>query len=102
MKPELSQSSSGPLIRGFLSRLPSDLAGSFTPEQLGAVQRAFGMRYAVSHRIDLRRTVRLPWGRFYLVFLAGRDDRAESTPWRPLALLAAMIGGTGAALVLLG
>jgi len=29
----------------------------------------------MEHAIDLRRTLRLPWGRYYLVVLAGRDRR---------------------------
>jgi hypothetical protein len=60
----------------FLARVSPEVAGSFTPEQLSAVQRAFGMRYAAMHSIDIRRTLRLPWGRFYLVLLAGRDRRS--------------------------
>ncbi|HST74341.1 MAG TPA: hypothetical protein VLJ20_03135 [Acetobacteraceae bacterium] len=62
-------------IARFLARVPREVAASFTPAQLQAVQRAFGMRYAVEHAVDLRRTWRLPWGRFYLVLLAGRDRR---------------------------
>ncbi len=63
-------------ISRFLARVPQDVAGSFTPDQLQAVQRAFGMRYVMDHAVDLRRTVRVPWGRYYLVLLAGRDRRA--------------------------
>ncbi len=64
-----------PFISRFLSRVPKEIAGSFTADQLQAVQRAFGMRYVMDHSVDMRRTVRLPWGRFYVVFLAGRDQR---------------------------
>ena len=95
----------GPFVRGFLRRLPAEVAHSFTSEQLRAVQRAIGMRYAMEHLVDLRRTVRLPWGRFYVVVLAGRDDRAEaSTPraFARYAAAAAAVGAGGAALMLLG
>jgi hypothetical protein len=61
----------------FLGRMPAELAASFTPDQLAAVQRAFGMRYAMDHALDVRRSVILPWGRFYLVLLGGRDRRNE-------------------------
>jgi hypothetical protein len=61
----------------FLARIPADLANSFTPDQLAAIQRAFGTRYAMEHTVDVRRTVTLPWGRFYLVLLGGRDRRRE-------------------------
>lgn len=57
----------------FLARVPRDVAGTFTPEQLAAVQGAFGMRFTVDHALDVRRSVRLPWGRFYLVLLCGRE-----------------------------
>ncbi len=62
-------------IARFLARVPREVAGTFTPEQLRAVQRAFGMRYVMQHAVDLRRTLRFPWGRYYLVLLAGRDQR---------------------------
>lgn len=57
----------------FLARVPRDVAGTFTPEQLAAVQRAFGMRFTVDHALDIRWSLRLPWGRFYLVLLFGRE-----------------------------
>ena len=65
-----------PFISRFLARAPKEVAASFTSDQLQAVQRAFGMRYVMDHAIDVRRTLRLPWGRFYFVLLAGRDQRA--------------------------
>lgn len=57
----------------FLARVPREVAGTFTPEQLAAVQHAFGMRFTVAHALDIRRSLRLPWGRFYLVLLFGRE-----------------------------
>lgn len=60
----------------FLSRVPQSVRESFTSDQLAAVQLAFGMRYAMDHAVDVRRTLRLPWGRYYLVVLIGRDWRA--------------------------
>ncbi len=64
----------------FLARLPPALARSFSAEQLEAIHHAFGMRYRMDHAIDLRRTLSLPWGRFYVVFLAGPDHRRDRTP----------------------
>jgi hypothetical protein len=64
-------------IGRFLARVPPEVAATFSPDQLAAVQRAFGMRYAVEHAIDLRRSVSMPWGRYYLVLLAGRDRPSE-------------------------
>ena len=62
-------------IARFLARIPRETAASFTHEQLQAIQHAFGMRYAMEHSVDIRRRLRLPWGRYYLVLLAGRDCR---------------------------
>jgi hypothetical protein len=62
-------------IARFLARVPPDVAGNFTPDQLIAIRRAFGMRYEMAHLLDIRRYLRLPWGRFYLVVLFGRDYR---------------------------
>jgi hypothetical protein len=61
----------------FLARVPQDVAATFTPEQLRAVRAAFGMRYVADHAIDARGLVNLPWGRFYVVFLAGREARRD-------------------------
>lgn len=79
----------------FLGRLPPDVAASFTPEQLAALQLAFGMRYAMEHAVDVRRTVTLPWGRFYLVLLGGRDRRCVA-PGRVLAAVTRTVAGCAA------
>jgi hypothetical protein len=60
-----------------LSRVPPDVAASFTADQVDALRLAFGMRYGEEHLLDIRRIVHLPFGRFYLVLLAGRDWRRE-------------------------
>ena len=104
MNPAPSRIQQQPFIRSFLRRVPAEVAASFTTDQLAAVQRMFGMRYAMEHLLDLRRTVRLPWGRFYLVVLAGRDDRQDAPGWAgyaPLAAVAAAVGVAGAAAMLL-
>ena len=78
--PETTSLERNPFTDRFLARMPGDIATTFTAEQLAAVQMAFGMRYAVNHGIDFRRTLSLPWGRFYLVLLCGRDWRREGGP----------------------
>jgi hypothetical protein len=67
-----------PFTESFLARMPNDVASSFTPDQLAVVQMAFGMRYKVDHGVDFRRTLSLPWGRYYFILLGGRDWRRES------------------------
>ena len=64
-----------PFLTRFLARMPAETRASFTPAQLDAVRRAFGMRHTGGHAIDWRRTLRLPWGRWYVVLLVGRDRR---------------------------
>jgi hypothetical protein len=59
----------------FLQRLPLQVAQSFTPEQLLAIELHFGMRYRVRHRIDWRTRIGLPFAKFYVVLLAGREHR---------------------------
>src|SRR5271157_1166070 len=76
-------------IKRFLSRLPPDAANSFSAAQLAAVQRAFGMRYAVDHAVDMRRSIRLPWGRYYFILIAGRDRQGfERSAMRAVGVLA--------------
>jgi hypothetical protein len=62
--------------RRFLAALPPDLAATFTPQQLMGVQRCFGLRHGGRHALDLRRSFWTPFGRFYLVLLAGPERRA--------------------------
>ena len=92
------RSPSDAFIARFLARVPADLRASFTSAQLTAIQRAFGMRYTMEHALDLRRHVRLPWARYYLVVLCGRDHRprepaARHRLWRHAAALAALAAG---------
>ena len=88
-------------IRRFLARLRPDVAASFTPDQLAAVQLAFGMRYAAGHTVDLRRTMTLPWGRFYVVLLGGRDRRTQAGRGAGPAYGLAFLAGLAAWLLLL-
>jgi hypothetical protein len=64
-------------IEMFLGRLPADLAASFSPAQLDAVALHFAMRHRPRHAIDWRHRVALPFARFYVILLAGREHRAE-------------------------
>jgi hypothetical protein len=61
----------------FLARLPAALAARFDAEQLAAVELHFGMRHRMHHAIDIRRRLRLPFLRCYVVLLAGRERAAE-------------------------
>lgn len=92
------RSPSDAFIARFLARVPADLRASFSPTQLTAIQRAFGMRYTMEHALDLRRHVGLPWARYYLVVLCGRDHRPREPARRHAflhhaAALAALVVG---------
>jgi hypothetical protein len=62
-------------INRFLARLPPDVAGSFSPAQLAAISLHFGMRHRVGHAIDWRARIGLRFVKFYVVLLAGREER---------------------------
>jgi hypothetical protein len=94
-----SQLSHDPFIRRFLDGLPRGVAESFTSDQLHAVQRAFGMRYAVPHVVDLRRTVRLLRRTFYVVLLVGRERQGEAS--RPPSCLPYGVAAAALSAVLL-
>jgi hypothetical protein len=97
-----SHSPADAFIARFLARVPPDLRASFTATQLTAIQRAFGMRYTMEHALDLRRHVRLPWARYYLVVLCGRDHRpSESAHGRPRRLHAAALTALTAGIALI-
>lgn len=96
----LPPSPSDAFLDRFLTRMRPDVAASFTPDQLAAVRMAFGMRYAMDHAVDVRRTVTLPWGRFYLVLLGGRDRRTEASRGAGLYRWLALLGGVAAAVLL--
>jgi hypothetical protein len=95
MAPDLSHSSHTPFIGRFLDGMPRDVADSFTPDQLQAVQRAFGMRHATSpHAVDLRRSVGVLGRRFYVVLLMGRERTGDARPARsylPYGVAAALV-----------
>jgi hypothetical protein len=65
-------------LEPFLQRLPLQLARSFTPEQLAAIELHFAMRYKVRHAIDWRTRIGFPFAKIYFVFLAGIERRPGS------------------------
>jgi hypothetical protein len=58
-----------------LRRMPDEVARSFSPAQLRAIEHVFGMRYSAEHAIDLRHRFRCGRLAFYIVLLAGREGR---------------------------
>jgi hypothetical protein len=64
-----------PALARFLARLTPELAQSFSPAQLAAIELHFGMRHRAAHAIDWRRRLNLPFARVYVVLLAGKEER---------------------------
>jgi hypothetical protein len=64
-----------PALACFLAHLTPELAQSFSPAQLAAIELHFGMRHRAGHAIDWRRRLTLPFAQFYVVLLAGKEER---------------------------
>jgi len=81
-----------PFLEKFYSRIHPSVAQSFTPAQIAAIKLAFGARTWGAHAIDIRLSFPLFWRRFYLVLLAGREqrhpERAREGGRHPFATLA--------------
>lgn len=73
-----------PFTQGLVKRLPKDLQGSFTKEQLAALKIIFAKQSWREHPIDFRRSVGLLNWRYYFVFIAGRDIRRSRVNERPV------------------
>lgn len=73
--PNLIQQDPG--IQNLLSRMPKNVADSFSDEQLMHLKTAVGARSWGKHKVDMRGTFPLPFfkSRIYYVFLMGRNHR---------------------------
>ncbi len=56
-----------------LARMPKEISSGFTPEQLGALDRALDFNNPIPHPVNLRVTL---FGLFYFVVLAGPERRS--------------------------
>lgn len=83
-------------MQRLLSKMPSDVAQSFSQKQLMAIRQATIGRSDRIHNIDIRSTLALPFlpYRFYLVFLMGRDRRELTAAERVMAGTALLFGLT--------
>jgi hypothetical protein len=72
---------------GLMQRLPSDMQGSFSDEQIAALKVAFGARKWGKHPVDLRGTINIWTWRYYFVFLMGRNKRSLSRRERRISLM---------------
>ena len=73
----LEQSLAGrdPFLDHYFKRIDPQIAGSFTPEQREAIKTMFGARGIAKHSVEIRRSLPIGRGRYYLVLLLGRERR---------------------------
>jgi hypothetical protein len=64
-----------PVIIKLLDKVPADMRGSFSTEQLLALKVALGGRTWGAHVVDARWTLKWWRWQYYFVFLAGRNRR---------------------------
>jgi len=85
--------SNQPAIKKLLSRMPEDVANSFTDEQLTHLLTAVGSRNWGKHKVDLRGTFKFPFyqWRFYYVVLAGKNYRELSRQEKRLSIFVTAI-----------
>lgn len=67
-----------PFLERFFSRIPRDLVGSFTDDQLLAIKQAFADTAPRQHLVDVRLPLRVLWKRYYVVFLFGQERRTPA------------------------
>jgi hypothetical protein len=58
----------------FLERVPQEIRGTFTEQQIAAIKHAFRRGH---HSVDIRVSLPLPGGRRYLVLLMGKELRSN-------------------------
>lgn len=78
-----------PAIKNLLSRMPEEVANSFTDEQLTHLLTAVGSRSWGKHKVDCRGTFKFPFyrWRYYYVLLAGKNYRELSRQEKRVSLL---------------
>ena len=69
---------SDPVITKLLDKVPADMRGSFSEDQLLALKVAVGGRTWGTHTLDWRWTLKWWRWQWYFVFLAGRNRRTLS------------------------
>ena len=76
-----------PGLQKLLSRMPADVAASFTEQQLAHLRVALGARQWGKHQLDFRGTLRIFHWRYYYVLVAGRNLRGGQRSQQQLSRL---------------
>lgn len=74
-KAPLSPAAKDPFIDHYFKRIDPRVAGTFSPEQCEAIKTMFGARGIAKHSVEVRRSLPIGRGRYYLVLLIGRERR---------------------------
>lgn len=64
-------------LNRFLKRFPEEVANSFTGDQLQAMRAALQTTQWRRHPVDIRLTLPLLWKKFYVVLVAGPEQRSQ-------------------------
>lgn len=74
----MSQPNNDPYTNTVINSLPEHIRGSFSPEQMEALQHVLSkVNQQSRHLIDVRIQIPLYWVHYYVVFLLGRDLRSH-------------------------
>jgi hypothetical protein len=73
--PDPSTSQRDPFLDHYFKRIDPSVAASFGPEQCEAIKTMFGARGIAKHSLEVRRSLPIGRGRFYMVLLLGRERR---------------------------
>jgi len=77
-----------PFVVGMLSRMPKDIRGGFSDDQLLALKMALSGRKWGTHAVDIRRSIGLWRRQYYFVFVAGKEMRSITNRQRQALHLA--------------
>lgn len=74
-KSPLSPAARDPFIDHYFKRIDPRVAATFSAEQCEAIKTMFGARGVARHSVEVRRSLPIGRGRYYLVLLIGRERR---------------------------
>jgi len=71
----LNPAARDPFIDHYFKRIDPRVAATFSAEQCEAIKTMFGARGIAKHSVEVRRSLPVGRGRYYLVLLIGRERR---------------------------
>jgi len=83
---ERSSVKQDPVIDKILSKMPENIANTFTDDQLTAMKTVFGARKWAKHPVDIRGVISIWSFRYYYVVLAGKEKRQLTRKQQDTAL----------------